>query len=55
MILSSEDRKKMFIQNAINSWNDAKNGKYYLMNSYAIGETKEYCEKQIEYFKNLKI
>ena len=46
--------KEMAVQNAISNWSDAKNGNYHLMNSYAKGKTPEYCEKQIQYFKNLK-
>ena len=48
-------RKEMAIQNAISNWTDAKNGKYHLMNSYAKDKTPEYCEEQIQYFKNLKL
>ena len=47
--------KDMCIKNAISSWTDAKNGKYHAGNSYAKGKSPEYCEEQIEYFKNLKL
>ena len=46
-------RKEMAIKNAVSSWEDKKNGIYreYEKQKY----TSEYCEKQIQYFKNLKL
>lgn len=46
-------REGIAINNAISSWVDKKNGIYrsFEKERYTI----EYCEGQIEYFKNLKL
>jgi hypothetical protein len=53
--MTQEKRKEMVIQNTISSWEDAKNGKYNLINNHAIGKSAKYCEEQIQYFKKLKL
>lgn len=45
--------KGIAIKNAISSWTDKKNGIYRWFEKERY--TPEYCEEQIEYFKNLKL
>lgn len=46
-------RQDRYINNAIESWTNKKNGIYY---SYETRRyTPEFCELQIIYFKNLKL
>lgn len=54
---SIENRKKrreMAIDNAIRCWTDSKNGIFRWYNDSDKDCTPEYCQEQIEYFKNLK-
>ena len=48
-----EELKEMAIKNAISNWTDKLNGIYrsHENKRYSL----EYCESQIEYFKNLKL
>lgn len=46
-------RKEVAIKNAISSWVDKKNGVY--RNFEKEKYTVEYCDDQINYFKNLKL
>ena len=45
--------KEIAIKNAISSWTNKKNGMYRSFEKKRY--TPEYCEEQIEYFKNLKL
>jgi len=53
--MNSKKRKEMAIKNAISSWVDALNGKFGWYNEFAKGCTKEEIQKQIDYFKTLKL
>jgi len=44
---------EMAVKSAVSSWSNIKNGIYRNENEKKY--TIEYCEKQIQYFKNLKI
>ena len=44
--------KGMAIKNAISSWTDKKNGVYRWYENKI--HTTEYCQNQIDYFKNFK-
>ena len=46
-------RREAAIKNAISSWTDKKNGIYRRFETERY--TVEFCEKQINYFKNLKL
>ena len=45
--------KEIAIKNAISSWTNKKNGMYRSFEKKRY--TPEYCEEQIQYFKNLKL
>jgi len=45
--------KEIAIKNAISFWNNKKNGMYRSFEKKRY--TPEYCEEQIQYFKNLKL
>ena len=53
MITEKRKRKEVAIKNAISSWADKKNGVYRWFEKDR--HTPEYCEEQIQYFKNLRL